>query len=164
MMYINLNNGFKSLIDDIDADLDCYRWRTSCLKWGPYAYREERMVKGKRGKCVSLSRTIAERMGLDVSDRSNQVDHINGNPLDNRRANLRVLSASDNSRNQKDRSDSTTGFKGVCFDRSRGKWMAHVSEGGKFRNLGRFDSMEDAKAARLAAEAEWEVRPRRSAS
>jgi len=121
------------------------------------------MVKGVRGKHVSLSRTIAERMGLDLAERM-QVDHINGNPLDNRRDNLRVLSASDNSRNQKDRSDSSTGFKGVHFDRSRGKWMAHVSEGGKFRNLGRFDSMEDAKAARIAAEAEWEVRPRRSAS
>jgi hypothetical protein len=160
MIYVQMNGGYKTLIDDQDADLGCYKWRTSCLKWGPYAYREEPMVKGVRGKSVSLSRTIAARMGLPVEDRSLQVDHINGNPLDNRRANLRMATPSQNSINQKDRADNTSGFKGVHYDRSRGKWMAFIGQK-PFKNLGRFDTFEEAKAARLAAEAEWSVAPRR---
>lgn len=164
MIYIDLNRGYKTLIDDEDADLACLNWRTTGVKWNLYAYRETQMVRGVRGKCVSLHRLIAERMGLPVGDKSLMVDHINGNPLDNRRANLRMLSAQNNSRNQKDRADNTSGFKGVHFDRSRGKWMAHITEAGKMRNLGRFDSMEEAKAARLVAEAGWDVRPRRGAA
>ena len=162
MIFIEMTQGFKTIVDEVDADLACYRWRPACKKWGPYAYRQAPMVKGIPGKHISLSRTIAERMGLDLS-KEMQVDHINGNPLDNRRSNLRALSASDNSRNQKDRSDSTTGFKGIHFDRTRGKWMAHMSANGKFKNLGRFDSLEEAKVARLAAESSWEIKPRRAA-
>ena len=161
MIYIDLNRGYRALIDDVDADLACLKWRTTGAKWNLYAYRETQMVRGARGKCVSLHRVIAERMGLAVDDRGLQVDHINGNPLDNRRANLRMVTPTENTRNQKDRTDSTSGFKGVHFDRSRGKWMAHITEAGKMRNLGRFDSIEDAKAARLVAEAGWDVRPRR---
>jgi hypothetical protein len=161
MIYIEMNGGYKTLIDDQDADLACYKWRTSCLKWGPYAYREEPMVKGVRGKCVSLSRTIAERMGMDLSNKAMQVDHRNGNPLDNRRDNLRLLSASDNSRNQKDRTDNTSGFKGVHYDRAREKWLAFIKTDGKMKHLGRFKTIEEAKTARLAAEESWSVQPRR---
>lgn len=160
MIYVPLNAGLKTLIDEEDADLCCYKWFAASTKWGSYAFRETPMVKGKRGKCLMMARVIAERMGLPIEDRGLQVDHINGNPLDNRRSNLRMLTPSDNSRNQKDRSDNKSGFKGVHYDRSRGKWMAFV--GGKpFKNLGRFDTFEEAKAARLAAESDWAVVPRR---
>ena len=160
MIYIDLNRGYKTLIDVIDADLACLNWRTTGVRQNLYAYRETPMVRGVRGKCVSLHRVIAERMGLPVEDRSLQVDHINGNPLDNRRANLRMATPSQNSINQKDRADNTSGFKGVHYDRSRGKWMAFIGQK-PFKNLGRFDTFEEAKTARLAAEAEWSVAPRR---
>lgn len=160
-MIIQISKGYATIVDEQDADLACLKWYASAVKWGPYACRDLLMVKGVRGKNQLMHRLIGERMGFDVSDKSKQIDHINGNPLDNRRSNLRFVSASDNSRNQKDRSSNTSGFKGVHFDKTRNKWMAFLGTK-PFKNLGRFDTYEEAVAARLAAEDDWEVKPRRA--
>jgi len=89
-------------------------------------------------------RIIAKYHGLDCDDM--QIDHINGDPLDNRIENLRVVSCSENLRNMRKKSE---GFGGVHYDKSRGKWMAFVSEKTGFKNLGRFDNIIDAVAERL---------------
>lgn len=163
MIFIELSRGLRALVDDEDADLACYAWWASKGKWGSYAMRDLPMVKGKRGKKMALHRQIAERMGHDIHDKRYQVDHINGNPLDNRRANLRFVTPSENTRNQGIACNNTTGFKGVSYDRSRDKWMAFVKVDQRFKNLGRFDTMEEANAARLAYEKDaWGIQPRRA--
>ena len=163
MIFIDLPKGYKALVDDDDADLACLKWWITSIKWGPYAMREEPMVRGKRGKKMALHRVIARRMGYDISDKQFQVDHINGNPLDNRRANIRFVTPSENTRNQGLSCKNTSGFKGVSYDRSRDKWMAFVKVEGRFKNLGRFDTMEEANAARLVYEKElWGIQPRRA--
>lgn len=89
-------------------------------------------------------RVIAAMFGLDVADK--QIDHIDGDPLNNRIENLRVVTCSENLRNTKRKSDT---FGGVILDKSRNKWMVYVSEAAGFKNLGRFESMLDAIAARM---------------
>jgi len=74
----------------------------------------------------------------------NQIDHINGIRNDNRICNLKSVNQSENNRNMKIRSDNKTGYVGVSFDAARGKWHAQINS----RIIGRFDSIEDAAAAR----------------
>lgn len=66
------------------------------------------------------------------------IDHINGNTFDNRRSNLRLASKSQNAQNQKLRSSSRTGFKGVCFERFTNKYKVQIVHNGKNINLGRY--------------------------
>ncbi|WVS23937.1 hypothetical protein QkW1_14 [Ralstonia phage QkW1] len=76
-------------------------------------------------------------MGLAYGD-PRQVDHINGNKLDNRRCNLRVCTKAENVRNRGAQANNVTGLKGVCLH--RGKWKAQISHRGRRRDLGYFAS------------------------
>lgn len=69
------------------------------------------------------------------------VDHINGDRLDNRRENLRIVSNSANQQNQRR-------VTGVSFDRTRGRWRAYGKVNQKQTNLGYHDTREEAIAAR----------------
>lgn len=71
-----------------------------------------------------------------------QIDHINGNPLDNRLVNLRAASHTENQRNKKMCRNNQSGRKGVS--KSGNKWMARIRVDGKLIYLGRFNSLEDA--------------------
>jgi hypothetical protein len=66
-----------------------------------------------------------------------QIDHINGNRLDNRWINLRPATASQNSGNSKRRSDNSSGFKGVYWNKRDNKWQARIGADCKY--LGLFD-------------------------
>jgi hypothetical protein len=73
------------------------------------------------------------------------VDHINGDKLDNRRVNLRVVTQSQNSMNRRPYENTKSGYKGVTF--SHGRWQARIGSNGIRKTLGYF------KTAREAAEA-----------
>ena len=87
------------------------------------------------------------------------LDHINGNKSDNRIANLRSVSAQTSSRNLPRRSTNTSGVQGVSWIAARCKWLAQINVGGKNVNLGRFATLEEAVAARKAAEVELGYHP-----
>lgn len=74
-----------------------------------------------------------------------EIDHINGNKLDNRIDNLRDASHFDNTKNATIRADNKTGVKGVHFNKRRKKFHAYITTNRKRINLGFFDSLEDAK-------------------
>lgn len=74
------------------------------------------------------------------------IDHIDGNPLNNKFDNLREATVSQNLCNSRVRSDSTTGIKGISFDGKRNKWRATIQNQGKQFALGRFHRLEDAIA------------------
>lgn len=76
-----------------------------------------------------------------------QVDHINRNNIDNRRANLRPATPSQNQANRVVLSNSTSGFKGVSFDGKSNKWRAYVIKDGEQINLGFYEIREDAAKA-----------------
>lgn len=79
------------------------------------------------------------------------LDHINGNRSDNRIANLRPASRSQNNANAKLRSDNKSGSKGVSWDAGRNRWHAQIRAHGKQHHLGRFHSKEEAQAAYATA-------------
>lgn len=76
---------------------------------------------------------------------SNQIDHINGVPSDNRVANLRDATPAENARNTKAHFDNRSGFKGVTMRSS--KFRAHIWNGKRSKYLGSFSRPEDANAA-----------------
>lgn len=83
---------------------------------------------------------------------SGAIDHINGDPADNRPSNLRIVNASENAKNCKMSEANTSGVTGVSWCKRRQKWIAGITSSGKQKKLGRFDSKEDAIAARKHAE------------
>jgi len=88
---------------------------------------------------------------------SEQIDHINGVRDDNRIENLREVSVQGNQRNQHIRIDNTSGIPGVYFD--LGAWRARIKVDGKYVDLGRFKTKEEAFVARKGAEARYDFHP-----
>lgn len=89
---------------------------------------------------------------LTYGEWPNVVDHINGDPGDNRIANLRSGSQAENCQNiRAPKSNNTTGYLGVSFDKARGRYVAAVGLNGKRHVLGRFDTAEQAHRAYVAA-------------
>lgn len=82
----------------------------------------------------------------------NQIDHINRVRHDNRIENLREVSASCNVRNSSTLCNNNSGVKGVCFDKSRNKWVAFIHINKKMKSVGRFEDFTEAVAHRLAVE------------
>ena len=82
---------------------------------------------------------------------TNDVDHMNGKRNDNRIANLREATRSENLRNTGKRQSNKSGFKGVSFCRETGRWSAIISVDYKSIRLGRFATPEEAHAAYVAA-------------
>lgn len=78
-----------------------------------------------------------------------EIDHINRIRDDNRIENLReAITHSDNLGNQSIQTrEKTSRYKGVCWDKNRGKWMAGIKCNGKRINIGRFDSEDSAARA-----------------
>lgn len=67
-------------------------------------------------------------------------DHIDGNPFNNRRQNLRPATTMQNSRNRPLRRDSTSGVRGASYYKRNGKWVAHIKVDGRFKHLGYHDT------------------------
>jgi hypothetical protein len=80
------------------------------------------------------------------------VDHINGDTLDNRRSNLRVVTPSQNAMNRRRRSDNASGCVGVSYISTKQRWFAYITVDGKKKILGQFQEKEDAISARKNAE------------
>ena len=95
--------------------------------------------------------TRLSRFLLDLDSPDLVVDHINGNVLDNRRANLRICTNTQNARNCKLSKNNTSGYVGVRMTKS-GKWHAQIMVNRKEINLGRYEKLEDAIKARREGE------------
>ena len=129
-----------------------------------YAFKEAFTATDKKGYRVGAiddvnyraSRVIYKMVhGVDPD----QVDHEDGNTLNNRIHNLRDVSGSVNQKNMKTPSNNTSGHIGVCWDKKRNKWEAKIKSNGKTIHLGRFTDMADAIAARKAAEVTHNFHP-----
>lgn len=83
------------------------------------------------------------------------IDHINGDRADNRWANLRLATRSQNNMNATLRSDNKSGFRGVSWRRDTQKWHARIKVEGKTILLGNFSDLNAAAAARLQAEEKY---------
>lgn len=136
---IALNTGATVLVDDEDHDwLNQWRWQAHSR--GCYAMRCKK--RGGR-ETIYMHRVILEHHGAMLGDF--EVDHINHNGLDNRKANLRLCTRAENERNQVRRRNNTTGFIGVTHKGS--KWMARIRCNITMTYLGTFDTAEEAARA-----------------
>lgn len=84
---------------------------------------------------------------------TDQIDHINRNPLDNRIANLREVSASENRQNIPAYRTNKSGYKGVHRFKANGKWQAQIRHERRRYHLGFYENVEDAAAAYAKAAA-----------
>jgi len=91
---------------------------------------------------------------LTDAPKGNDVDHINGNGLDNRRENLRLCTRSQNNANRHRTQSKSSPYKGVHLEKQTGRWRAEVHHLGKRHTLGRFDRIEDAANAYAVKAAE----------
>lgn len=81
-----------------------------------------------------------------------EIDHRNVVPGDDRIDNLREATRAQNHQNIGLRSDNTSGFKGVSFDRINRKWVARIRvPAGRYKNLGRFPTPDEAHEAYIDA-------------
>jgi len=81
-----------------------------------------------------------------------QIDHINGDRTDNRIHNLRSVTRAENRRNACRPSNNKSGFNGVSWDRVNKRWVVRIKTlDGKYANLGRFETIQDAINARILA-------------
>lgn len=87
------------------------------------------------------------------------VDHINGNGLDNRWTNIRAVTRLENSQNRKLNSNTTSGFCGVSWNKSKSKWMVQISSNGTKHYLGYYQTLLDAVAARINASIKYNFHP-----
>jgi HNH endonuclease len=148
MQEIFLSKGYVSIVDDCD-----YEWAAS-FNWSAlvtykrndrtvrsvYAQRSEYLKGGDR----RFSLMHREIMNVPREARFKiQVDHRDGDGLNNRRSNLRVCTPFQNHGNSAMRSDNTTGYRGVCWDKDRALWIVQF----RCKVIGRFGSIKEAALA-----------------
>lgn len=142
MKKILLTQNKFTLIDDEDFELiDKYKWHVRkhrCVFYAQHCYRDK---ENKRTKSIQMHRLI---MGID--DPNIQIDHINGNGLDNRKCNLRICNNSQNHMNRKKQKNCSSKYKGVSWHKLKNKWSSYIKIRGKLKYLGDFiDEKEAAK-------------------
>lgn len=139
-----------AIVDDDQAEaLSQYRWHLS----GGYVVRTRPRAEWPTlGQKESMHRAI---LGLSRGD-AWQVDHINGNPLDNRCENLRITTLAQNGQNKRAKRGSTSRFRGVLkTSRQPDRWYAVVKIAGqKQKWLGHYPTEEEAAAVAAAYRAE----------
>jgi hypothetical protein len=140
MKLIPLTQGYSAKVDKADYEF-LAQWKWQYHPKG-YAYRRQhvRLAKNKyTGKFVLMHRVLCPN-GITT-------DHINRDKLDNRKANLRQATRSQNQVNRGLQSNNTSGYKGVHYDKLRNIWRARVVVDRKGINLGDFKTPEEAAQA-----------------
>ena len=141
MFLITLSNGLQVKVSKEDfIYLSGFNWNLSSSGYVSFE-------AGKKQK--SMHRLIAERAGIDCQ---NQIDHKDGNRLNNQRGNLRAATFIENGQNHGKNKNNTSGYKGVSWDKQKEKWSARIGVNKKYVFLGCYDTKEAASFAyQLAA-------------
>lgn len=150
MAEIILACGRVALVDFIDHDLNQYNWCVRGRHDTPYAGRRSDSIG------IYMYLVIIERMGLTIPV-GMEADHEDRNSLNNHRTNLRVVTESQNTYNRNTFRNNTSGVRGVTFNTQCMKWVARINIRRQRIHLGYFTTIEEATAARLAAEKRYGV-------
>ena len=141
----------------------------SCNTWNTrFAHKEEGNIwtpKEAKTSYLSIRITLngkqkgylAHRLAILFTDGrfpAEQVDHIDGNGLNNRRKNLREVTNKENRKNMPMRSDNKSGTVGVRWHKQAQKWTVQIRVAGKQIHGGCFTNLEDAIAKRKEMEIE----------
>lgn len=148
---IPLTQGQYALVDDEDFEfLNQFKWHSFYSKStdGFYVRRnvQFRDLDDKiKQKGVMMHRVIIEHAIGKKLEQTEIIDHINHNPLDNRKSNLRIVSRRQNLQNQK--RETSSKYPGVNWDKNASKWRAKIKLNGKLKHLGLFDDEREAAKA-----------------
>lgn len=150
-MEIGLSKDKTAIIDDEDFN------RVNKFKW---SYHSRLHLEYARGR-VNGKMTYLHRLIMNFPTKM-EIDHINGNGLDNRKCNLRIVTHQENMARQRVRKDSKSGIKRVWLHKATAKlglftkygklrkcWVAEISKNGKKKCLGYFSTKEEAAIASM---------------
>ena len=122
--------------------------KCSKLTWHYAKNKDSKYIQTRiKGKMIKLHRYI-----MNINNSNLVVDHINRNPLDNRKSNLRICSYKENSFNKSIRVDNTSGIAGVSFHKINKKWKAKIKYNNLTIHLGYFEDINEALINRRVAE------------
>jgi hypothetical protein len=139
----------RTMIDLDDVEI-CKKYKWQAHKSGGNKFYAVARIKGSN-KLIRLHRLI-----LNFSDTSRDIDHINGNGLDNRKNNLHIATRQENMMNQRIiPSNNTSGYIGVTWNKRANKWSAQIKINGKHISLGDYINIEDAIKARKDGELKY---------
>lgn len=142
--YVPLSQGFEAVIDASDVPLVLNRsWYVQKSQNTNYAMSG---VKKNGKRTTELMHRLIAMPPKDM-----EVDHIDGDGLNNRRSNLRCATKSQNQRNSRRNCLNTSGFKGVHWYESKRRWQAQIMLNKKQHHLGYFKTAEEAHSAYVAA-------------
>ncbi len=140
---IPLTHGYSTVIDQVDADLANIKWLTHIGRSGRAYARRTIKINGKKHN-QWLHKVIYCRM-LNLLIPPRYVDHIDNDPLNNKRTNLREVTQSQNMMNS--RKQTRVAFKGAHFKKTTKKWQSVIKVNGKRIYLGTYQTAEEAHAA-----------------
>jgi hypothetical protein len=133
---IELSKGQWTIVDEDDLELIL----RASARWHAHRRGRHFYAAAGHGGRLSLHRVLTGARDGEL------VDHINGDTLDNRRCNLRLVTPSQNAQNMSPREGCSSQYKGVAWDESHGKWHALITHDGERLHLGFFD--DETEAAR----------------
>lgn len=142
MAEIKLTRGHKAIIDDEDLE------RVSFCSWqsdGRYAKTRKWNKELQKYQTFYLHRFI-----IGAEGKEKEVDHINGDKFDNRKANLRYCTRAENIANKI--REQKSGLRGVFRSEGDLRWFAYITVRGRLIRIGTWDSPEEAFEVRKAVE------------
>ena len=145
MKRIQLTQGQVALVDDEDFK------KVNQFKWN--AQKDGNKFYAKRMITINGKRTAQLMHMLIVGDNPFKldIDHRDGDGLNNQKNNLRLCTHQQNMMNRKLNKNSSSTYKGVHYSSVRQKWQARIQTDGKRISLGFFNGKEDAARAYDAA-------------
>jgi len=145
MRKIPLTQGLYAIVDDIDySAIASIKWHVQKNRNTFYAIRNIVLPRKDNKRFITTVRMHREILELSSSQDS-CVDHINGNGLDNRRCNLRIVTVRENSISRHHKKSSI--YSGVCWHKQRSKWLSSIYFKGRSRHIGLFENEIDAATA-----------------
>jgi hypothetical protein len=149
---------YVTVDDDAVAAIGDYRWH---LATNGYARRWIYMGPNKSPRAVYMHR---ELLRLERGDKR-QADHINGDKLDNRWINLRIVTSAENMRNRPhDGGRGRSRYRGVYYSVSDKAWRTQIKRGGRAYSAGSFQTEDEAAEAIARWRLEHDASPRMVAS
>lgn len=128
---------YVALVDDEDFEgLNSFKWYA--MEGGKTFYAVRRIMFNGKRRGILMHCEIMNGKGID---------HIDHDGMNNQKSNLRFCTQRENMMNQRKQENTSSIYKGVCFFKRTGKWMAHITINGKNIHLGYFETeIEAAKA------------------
>lgn len=147
MATILLTKGIRTLVDDdMFEELNRHSWHASGIDFRPARRRIEDR------KMIYLYHQVLNVLPWILRADNLCVDHINHNPLDNRKSNLRIVTIAENNSNR------FKGKSGIGYDGTHGKYKAYIDvKGYKRYNVGTFKHRIEAEHALAQAKMELEI-------